>query len=318
MGASRSPRMVSSSGPRRRRSTLPTESLSRAKRVSSGSARSCGPAFLVSTLPTVKLWTNAVQTTPAPLIRYYWHLTSEAAVPFIAAATERLNANEVPFCLKVLADPHAFGRADAGLIFLRGATTRARAAIAHIHAAVESGLRESVPLFTKPIARGLGAAECPSGPVSFGDHRCNLAARALWRSFLRGDRDRAARAATFAAVYRAEGLDPRFPYLHAGSIDHFQLPIACEATARPMTLSDAGVRASPCTISPRDAAFRIGESLCRQAVWDSTGRHCNWIGRVRIGESEHASPTGVVAAALGPSLREGSAGIALFLRIFTL
>ncbi len=44
-----------------------------------------------------------------PLIRYYWHLTSEAAVPFIAAATERLNADDVPFCLKVLADPHAFG-----------------------------------------------------------------------------------------------------------------------------------------------------------------------------------------------------------------
>ncbi len=194
---------------------------------------------------------------------------------------------------------------------------RARDAIAHIHAAVESGLRESVPLFTKPIARGLGAAESPSGPVSFGDHRCNLSARALWRSFLRGDRDRAARAATFAAVYKAEGLDPRFPYLQAGSIDHFQLPIACEATARGTTLSDARVSASRRTISARDATIRIGESLCRQAVWDSTGRYCNWIGRVRMGESERKSPTGVVAAALGPGLREGSAGIALFLRIFT-
>ena len=252
----------------------------------------------------------------APLIRYYWHLTSEAAVPFIAAATERLNADEVPFCLKVLAGPHAFVRADAGLIFLRRRYhTRARAAIAHIHAAVESGLRESVPLFTKPIARGLGAAESPSGPVSFGDHRCNLAARALWACSVSARRldDRSGRAATFAAVYKADGLDPRFPYLHAGSTDHFQLPIACKAPARPTALSDAGVRANRCTISPRDAAFRIGESLCRQAVWDSTGRHCNWIGRVRVGESERASPTGVVAAALGPGLREGSAGIALFL-----
>ena len=191
-----------------------------------------------------------------------------------------------------------------------------RDAIAQIHAAVETELRESVPLFTKPIARGLGAAESPSVPVSFGDHRCNLAARALWRSFLcrRRPRDRrTAPRATFAAVYKEQGLDPRFPYLGAGSTDDYQLPIACEVPVRCRTLSDAGVIASRRTISPRDAAFRIGESLCRHALWDSTGRYCNWIGRVRIGESECKSPTGVVAAALGPGLREGSAGIALFL-----
>ncbi len=251
---------------------------------------------------------------PAPLIRYYWHLTSDAAVPFVAAATERLNADDVPFCLKVLADPHAFRRADAGLIFLRSRYDAiARDAIAHIHAAVESGLRESAPLFTKHIARGLGAAESPSGPVSFGDHRCKLAARALWRSFLRGDRDRAARAATFAAVYKEEGLDPCFPYLQAGSTDHFQLPIAGQPTARQNLRSNADPGASPSTISLRDAAIRIGESLCRQAVWDLTGRCCNWIGRVHSSESGPDGSTGEVAAALGPGLREGSAGIALFL-----
>ncbi len=244
-----------------------------------------------------------------PLIRYYWHLTSDAAVPFVAAATERLNADKVPFCLKVLADPHAFRRADAGLIFLRRRyEASARDAIAHIHAAVEPGLRESAPLFTKQIARGLGAAESPSGPVSFGDHRCKLAARALWRSFLRGDRDRAARAATFAGVYKEEGLDPRFPYLAAGSTDHFQPLIA--PVPREPTTAEGPTRRS---ISPREAAIRIGESLCRQAVWDLTGADCNWIGRVHPSETGPDASTGEVTAALGPGLREGSAGIALFL-----
>ena len=37
-----------------------------------------------------------------PQWRYYWHLTSEAAAPFIAAATSILNASSVPFRLKVL------------------------------------------------------------------------------------------------------------------------------------------------------------------------------------------------------------------------
>ena len=127
-----------------------------------------------------------------PLLRYYWHLTSEAAVPFVAAATELLNATRAPFSLKVLADPDAFQRADAALIFVRGRHhRRVVGAIARIHAAVAPGLRDSVPLFTKRVASGLGAAEDRSGRFSFGEHRCTLAAKAIWRSFLRGERDRA-------------------------------------------------------------------------------------------------------------------------------
>jgi lantibiotic modifying enzyme len=61
----------------------------------------------------------------------------------------------------------------------------------------------------------------------------------------------------------------------------------------------------------RNVAAGIVGDLCAAAVWDSTGSHCNWIGRQ---DSLDATP-GVTAssAALGPDLYAGSTGIALFL-----
>jgi hypothetical protein len=263
------------------------------------------------------------QDVSEPLLRYYWHLSSEAAVPFVAAATEFLNAAQAPFSLKVFKDPAAYRRADAGLIFVRRQYHRqCGKAIAQIHAAVAPWLRESVPLFTKRLARGLSAAAGPSGRVSFGQHRCGLAAQALWRSFLREERDRAARAATIAAVYTEAGLDPRFPYLEPGSVDEFEPLVAPGVTGRVATPSTTEIHASDInnsneagrrTISPREAAIRIGESLCRKAVWDVTGCYCNWMGRVSPRDAEPNGTPAVTAAALGQDLREGSAGISLFL-----
>jgi HopA1 effector protein family/Lanthionine synthetase C-like protein len=263
------------------------------------------------------------QDASEPLLRYYWHLSSEAAVPFVAAATELLNATGAPFSLKVFTDPTAYRRADAGLIFVRRQHHRLFGdAIARIHATIAPWLRESVPLFTKFLGRGLAAAAGPSGRVSFGQHRCGLAATALWRSFLRQEHDLAARAATIADIYKEAGLDPRFPYLEPGCVDEFEPLVAPGVEAEVAIPFKTGMRSSDLTISneavlgtisPREAAIRIGESLCRNAVWDVTGRYCNWMGRVSPRNAATNSPAGVTAAALGQDLHVGSAGIALFL-----
>jgi len=257
------------------------------------------------------------------LVRYYWHLTIGAAVPFMKAATELLNATGIPFRLKVLVEPDAYRRADAGVLYLRrrydghlGDT------IAQIHDRVALKLRPEVPLFTKKLAGGLGLAEDPGGSLSFGEHRCKLAATALWRSFLRAESDREARAATIAAVFEEEGLDPMRPHLgRRGEDDDTLRPPA--AGPRPLARSVwAGVSgsyaaasnpASASLISPRDAAIRIGQTLCREAIWDVTGRLCNWMGRPSPSDARGAGPNGLTSAALGPDLYAGSAGVALFL-----
>jgi hypothetical protein len=155
---------------------------------------------------------------PDPLVRYYWHLKSVWAARFVATATSLLNESRLPFQLKVLRDPHAYHRADAGVLYVRRHDrSRLEAVIGRIHASVESGLRPEVPLFTKRLADGLGFAEDPIGSSSFGQHRCQLVAESLWQSFQNGEVDRDRRAQSLGLAFLRAGLDPLRPYLGPGS-----------------------------------------------------------------------------------------------------
>jgi hypothetical protein len=155
---------------------------------------------------------------PEPLARLYWHLTARAAVPYVATATATFNALGVPFRTKVLSDPGAYTRADAGVLYLERRHYPALGdAIRAVRRRIEDDLRPQVPLFTRPLAPGLGLADDPLNGMSFGQHRCRLAAQGLWRCFVQGDRTREARAATLAATFREAGLDPARPHLEPGS-----------------------------------------------------------------------------------------------------
>jgi hypothetical protein len=161
---------------------------------------------------------------PAPRVRFYWHLKAAAAVPYIAAITGRLNARGIPFRTKVVTDPGGYGRADAGVLYLeRQYTTRLGDTLAAVHRAIAALLRPEVPLFARWLAPGLGVAEDPGNRVSFGQHRCQLTARAIWTSFARGDATPEQQAATCAEVVRAAGLDPLHPHLEPGSEDRYAL-----------------------------------------------------------------------------------------------
>jgi lantibiotic modifying enzyme len=61
------------------------------------------------------------------------------------------------------------------------------------------------------------------------------------------------------------------------------------------------------------AAAGIGRALCRTAYWDKEGRWCNWVGRSTREAPAGGGPLTPTAAALGPDLYAGSAGVALFL-----
>jgi hypothetical protein len=154
------------------------------------------------------------------LIRFYWHLMTSGAAPFIAAVSDRLNKLGIPFRAKVLNDPNSYQRADAGVLYIdRHFYYATREAIGQIHRAVSPHLRAEIPLFTRSLARGLGLAEDPGNGLSFGQHRCRLIADALWQSFTQLDPDRDARAATLARVFQQAGLNPSKPYLEPRAAD---------------------------------------------------------------------------------------------------
>jgi hypothetical protein len=172
---------------------------------------------------------------PEPLVRFYWHLRPEAAVPYIAAVTGALNARGVPFRTKVLNDPGAYLRADAGVLYLgRRHFGEIGDAIAQIHRTIASSLRPEVPRFTKQLAPGLGLAEDPSNEqLSFGQHRCRLVARAAWRSFTRNEAGLGLRSEAVAAEFRAVGLDPTRPYLEPHSTDLYVFDPTASRRSRP-------------------------------------------------------------------------------------
>ena len=155
---------------------------------------------------------------PRPLLRLYWHLTAEAAVPYMAAMTSALNALGIPFRTKVLADPASYVRADAGVLYVeRRLFGRLRPVLREIHGALAGALRPEVPMFTRPLAPGLGVAEDPGNGLSFGQARCRTASRALWAAFAAQSEEVEVRAAALAEAFAREELDVANLHLAPGS-----------------------------------------------------------------------------------------------------
>jgi HopA1 effector protein family len=167
------------------------------------------------------------------LVRVYWHLTAAIAVDYMSAATTLLNRARIPFRTKVLSDPAAYGRADAGVLYLeRRHFAAARPAVAALQRRFAGALRPEVPMFTRALAPGVGVAEDPGGGQSFGQARAATAARAFWQAHLRGETDEPARLEALTRGFREEGLDPARPHLCPGSDDVYDLLPARVRTGR--------------------------------------------------------------------------------------
>jgi HopA1 effector protein family/Lanthionine synthetase C-like protein len=260
-------------------------------------------------------------------IRYYWHLKTDAAESFVATTTSLFNAARIPFRLKVLSDPAAYYRADSGVLYISPKDEACvRDLVAEIYSRISWGLRPEVPLFSKPMADGLGVCEFRAGSHSFGEGRCRLIAQSLWDSHARGYHDRVNRAEALSLAFANSGRDPLRPYVETPERDESPfLPLSVvsekgtrttwrgrESVSADMSSIVSETRAK-ITTTPLEAAIRIGSLLCQSAVWDRELRLCNWMGRSGAETSNSMAEIAPVSSALGADLYKGSAGIALFL-----
>ena len=158
------------------------------------------------------------------VVRFYWNLTPEGAPAWLGAVTERLNRFQVPFRLKV-ADRVSFcQRTDAAVLYLQKRYYHAASELLHeIYPRLAPCLRPETPLFSKPLAPGVGFAEDPGAGESFGTSRCHLLAEAVWSAYLQGAQHPQARWRELAALYQQHGLDLEKPYLNPGSQDRYDL-----------------------------------------------------------------------------------------------
>jgi hypothetical protein len=157
--------------------------------------------------------------------RFYWHLTASAAPALINELTRRFNAAGIAFHAKVLSDPAAYLRADAGVLYVaRKDLATAMDLLPVLHRSVSSLLRHTTPMFTKRLARGLAAADDPGDGGSFGQHRCQLIAEGLMRAFTEGRKASSDVAAAVATRFEEEGLSINRPWLNPGSRSIYAWP----------------------------------------------------------------------------------------------
>ena len=258
----------------------------------------------------------------APPVRVYWNVTSAVAPRLVAGLSTHLNRNGIPFWAKARDTPDGHGRADSAVLYLPIASfEQAGSDLAAVAAELESELMPAVPMFTLPVAPGVGVAEDPLNGLSFGQHRCELVARALWKGYGEQEAGWRSRYELIAREFRAEGLDVARPHLSAGSEDRYRLPgrgFAITASSRAGEATRGGVAGPDPLARPRrqaylEAAVRLGTSICDQAFWNVPASRCTWVGHRQDPAAESGRRPRPLAASLGPSLYDGQAGIALVL-----
>jgi hypothetical protein len=162
-----------------------------------------------------------------PIVRFYWHLTPDCAASFVESVTTQLNAEDLPFRLKVLRDPSLYTRCDAGVVYTRKRDYRSISRIlADVYHEVCRSLEPGIPAFTKPLAPGLGLAEDPGEGQSFGEHRCHLLAEALIATHESGLRSLPERTRVVADRFERAGLDLAAVFLNPGSRDEYDFGVA--------------------------------------------------------------------------------------------
>ena len=160
----------------------------------------------------------------ASLVRVYWNLTPDAAVPLVRELVGRFNRLQVPFRFKCLAWRELYDRFDAGVLFVgRRRWDIAALLVAELYGRMKHALGPDVPAFAKRLAPGLSLAEDPGTSESFGMSRCRLVADALWQAASSGQQSEPQRIEAIRSAFAQAGIAPDWPWLSPGSQDHYDV-----------------------------------------------------------------------------------------------
>lgn len=266
------------------------------------------------------------------IVRLYWALTPTGAAPAMSEITARLNQAGIPYRFKVLAAPAHFHRADSAVLYLGVEDVeRAAAPLAEATNVLSPYLRDTVPMFTLPIVRGLSLAEEPtagSARQSFGQHRASTIAEALVRAHEDGMVTVEQRSSCIEAELTIAGIIPTAPFLSAGSTrDRYSTLCAILAAHAPThfatfddpilvpndpTPNPSRSVASPAA-DPLLLANQIGAALAARAFWHE--QRCTWLSTVATTDQD-GQPT-LAHGVIGADLYDGVAGVGLFLALLS-
>lgn len=159
----------------------------------------------------------------ARLTRLYFNVPSAQVDGLLRRLGRELNRYRVPYRFKCPVDPQRFERSDSAVLYLaRRYAPVALRLLRPLAGELAARLRADVPLFTRALLPGIGAADEPGDGQSFGQSRARILAQALVDAGAGAGVD--ARRAALAARLRQHGLDPFRPYLAPGLEDIYSLP----------------------------------------------------------------------------------------------
>jgi hypothetical protein len=156
---------------------------------------------------------------PPCMVRFYWAVKSGGAVLLTGELTAALNRLRVPFRFKTGLESYSYGRLDAAVLYVHQRFYQIAARlVAPVYQQVRAVLMSGSPMFTKPLAPGLGLAEDPGTGESFGMQRCRLLADAVLG---------AEEPSLDAVIRRLEfaGVRADCPYLSPGSADQYDFSL---------------------------------------------------------------------------------------------
>lgn len=161
----------------------------------------------------------------ALLARFYFNSRPEGLPAMLRRLVDLLNEYQVAFRMKTLLDPTQYDRFDSTVLYVpRRLLPITLALIADLLEGPALPLAPGVPLFSLPIAEGIGVADDPGFGLSFGQSRAMLLAEAIIEGWLTGHQDAATRLALLPQVFARHGLDLARPHLSPGNHDVYRLP----------------------------------------------------------------------------------------------
>jgi hypothetical protein len=159
----------------------------------------------------------------ADRFRVYFNITAAGAPHLMELLTERLNTFRIPFRLKFLVAPSAYGRPDACVLYVAMRYLSTTLMIVDgISREFSAELGPDIPACTLRIAPGIAVAEDTVTGESFGRHRCGIIAVGLIDAWRAGNQ---------AIEKKIEAIEQRFaqaelsidrPYLARSSRDLFE------------------------------------------------------------------------------------------------
>ncbi len=158
------------------------------------------------------------------IVRIYWNVRSDGAIPLMNNLTTLLNQEKIPFQFKILNNANYFIRADAGVLYMdKKILEKSIYSLSKIFNSIKSFLKADTPLFAKRLSSGISLAEDPENGESFGQNRSKILSEAFYEIYKKNISTKEEKIREVRKYFQAKNIEINRPYLkNIESLDQYE------------------------------------------------------------------------------------------------